>query len=65
MLPLHTCAWSNSGLIESCSVRQKLLSLLTINLNEGARDNEIGLANRDNVHQFLSSLAVYPFSMWL
>jgi len=39
MLPLHTCAWSNS-----------------------ARDNEIGLANRDNVHHFLSSLAVYPFT---
>ena len=31
---------------------------------KGARDNEIGQANRDNVNQFLSSLAVYPFSMW-
>jgi hypothetical protein len=63
MLPLHTCAWSNSGSFRILLARPRSLSLLMHNLNKAARDNEIGQANRDNVHQFLSSLAVYPFSM--
>ncbi|KAM3067417.1 hypothetical protein ACMFMG_011567 [Clarireedia jacksonii] len=43
-------------------IEHRMIPLHTCGWSTAPRDHEIGTANRDNVHRFLSSLAVYPFA---
>lgn len=43
-------------------VEHRMIPLHTSGWSRDARENEIGLLNRDNVQRFLSSMAIYPFT---
>lgn len=58
--PLHLSnMMSDAGFVD---VETRVIQLPTCGWSSGQRSNDIGLANRENVQRFLSSLAIYPFT---
>ncbi|GKU02159.1 umta methyltransferase [Fusarium langsethiae] len=61
--PLQMASWMRSaGFTE---VESRLMTLPMCGWSSIPRDYEIGVSNRDNVNQLLSSLALYPFTQLL
>lgn len=61
--PLQMASWMRSaGFTE---VESRLMTLPMCGWSSIPRDYEIGVSNRDNVSQLLSSLALYPFTQML
>ena len=57
MIPLHTCGWSAGEFVLGVSpISTDIL------ISPDPRQNEIGMANRENVQRFLASLAEYPLT---
>ncbi|KAK2775225.1 UMTA methyltransferase [Colletotrichum kahawae] len=57
MIPLPTCGWSNGTQLPNTR-----LQIVDADQRQDPRQHQIGLANRENVRRFLSSLGHYPMT---